>query len=140
MHSKQEILEENDKMEEHFKQEMDRMQIITIGTALGITSNHSLQPFKIPDNVVAAMEASYYPTAAQLFLRNVKQEIDEASPSSVPKYTAYQHERKERAVYQLEAKQRFLADTCAALGVSEDQLSYDSLESALQARAQAGRL
>ncbi|KAK3644337.1 hypothetical protein LTR56_005429 [Elasticomyces elasticus] len=63
------------------------------------------------------------------------QQIDEASPSSVSEYKQYQHERKERAVCRLEAKQRFLDDTCAALGVSEDPLTYESSEAALQANA-----
>ncbi|KAK5747424.1 hypothetical protein LTR17_000065 [Elasticomyces elasticus] len=111
--------------------EMD--QIIGDRAAL-ITST----PFNIPENVVAATERSYYPTAAQLYLRDVKrEEIDAASPCKSEEYIAYQHERKERAVYYLEAKQGFLDETCATLGVSEDQLSYDSLVSALlQAKAQ----
>ncbi|KAK5742988.1 hypothetical protein LTR17_003000 [Elasticomyces elasticus] len=65
------------------------------------------------------------------------QEVDEASPSKCAEYQSWMHERKERAVYYLEAKQGFLDETCAASGVSEDQLSYDSLVSALlQAKAQ----
>ncbi|KAK4945855.1 hypothetical protein LTR10_014946 [Elasticomyces elasticus] len=75
------------------------------------------QPFKfnIPENVVVAIGALHYPTAARLYLASVK--------------------RKERAVCRLEAKQRFLNDTCAALGVSENQLTYESLKTALQANA-----
>ncbi|KAK5675327.1 hypothetical protein LTS10_012093 [Elasticomyces elasticus] len=135
------------------------MQILDDDTASVTTSANLTHPqtaaaggsqlFKIPKNVIAAMEASYEPTAAQLFLADVKrehsivlmwQEVDEASPSKCAEYQAWMHERKQRAVYKLAAKQRFLVETCAALGVSEKELSYASLESALQARAQAGRL
>ncbi|KAK4894755.1 hypothetical protein LTR27_007143 [Elasticomyces elasticus] len=52
---------------------------------------------------------------------------------------AMNDKRNQRALYQLAAKQRFVDQICAASNESEAELTYASLENALQARAQAAQ-